>query len=327
MNFNNLNKNNKAHVLITGGCGFIGSHIVKNLIMLGIEKITVIDSLKYGSINNITDILDKITFVQSTLGHEISSQLETIFKNVDYVIHLAAEKHNQSKDSPHILFDSNINGTYNVLKLAAQNHVKKIVFSSSLYVYGRKSLPPYVESEALFPTTPYGISKLCGEHFCRFFSAQYGLKFTILRYLFAYGPNQFAQMGYKSVIVKNFERILRNENPIVFGDGQQALDYIYVEDVARMTIQCLFDDQTNNVLNVGSGKPITVNELTDKMINISGKPLVKQFGLKDETHNSIRVANTDRLTQYGFNPQVELEEGLKRTYSWMQKKQQTQHTS
>jgi UDP-glucose 4-epimerase len=125
-------------------------------------------------------------------------------------------------------------------------------------------------------------------------------------------------MGYKSVIIRNFERILRGENPVVFGDGEQKLDYIYVDDVVAITIRALESAHTNEIFNVGTSIPVSINQLTDKMIALSQKPLQKTYGDRDLTHGSFRVSNTTKIyKELGFQPEVTLEEGLAKTYKWM----------
>ena len=308
-----------SRVLVTGGCGFIGSHLVRRLLGMGVERITVLDSLDYGNPANLSDVTGRIQIVKHRIGGPADEEmLPRILSGVDYLFHLAAEKHNQAIDDPLRVIQANIVGTFRLFAEAARQKIRKIVFSSSLYAYGRMKGPPMEETEVPQPGTVYGISKLTGEHFLRHVHEIHGLPFVTLRYFFVYGPQQFSGMGYKSVIIRNFERILRGENPVVFGDGEQKLDYIYVDDVVAITIRALESAHTNEIFNVGTSIPVSINQLTDKMIALSQKPLQKTYGDRDLTHGSFRVSNTTKIyKELGFQPEVTLEEGLAKTYKWM----------
>lgn len=314
----NENKLAGSHVMVTGGCGFIGSNLVERLIKLDVGKITVLDSLEYGSKKNLGPSERHVDIIKHQLGKTSDKKVSKILKDVDYLFHLAAEKHNQSINRPRKVLESNIDGTYNLFEAAARSGVKKVIYSSSLYVYGRRNSPPMIESEIPKPKTIYGISKLVGEHFLAHFHKKYGLKYNVLRYFFVYGPKQYSGTGYKSVIVKNFERIIKNKPPIIFGDGKQILDYIYVDDVVTATILAMKSSLSNEIFNVGSSIPTTIYHLTDTMLKISGKSLNKIYEAPDETLGSFRVANIEKIAKLlGFRPKVSLEDGLEKTYEWM----------
>jgi UDP-glucose 4-epimerase len=307
-----------SHVLVTGGCGFIGSHLVKRLKELSVGRITIIDSLKYGNIANLAEESRNTKIIKHRIDDNSKDILYEALYGIDYLFHLAAEKHNQSIDNPEDVVKSNINGTFNLYEAAADNRVKKVVYSSSLYAYGRMSSPNMNESELPAPKTIYGISKLAGELFLAYYLEKHNLKYNVLRYFFAYGPQQFSGTGYKSVIVKNFERILKNEPPIIFGDGQQVLDYIYIDDVIDATVTALESDCYGEVFNVGSSIPTSIEGLTDMMLTVSGKSLEKIYNPPDETKDTYRVADISKIKEIlNFQPTVSLEEGLSRTYKWI----------
>lgn len=314
------NKLKGSNILVTGGCGFIGSHLARKLANLGVGKITIIDSLEYGKKENLENLLNQVEVVKYWIGSRDDAVLAEKLKGVDYLFHLAAEKHNQSVDNPFKILESNVNGTLRLFELASQKNVKKVFFSSSLYVYGygRGENVPFDESRTPSPVTVYGISKLAGEQFLKYCYEKYNLRSAILRFFFVYGPRQFSGTGYKSVIIKNFERMLCGENPMIFGNGEQSLDYIFVDDIVDGIIKSVESDYNNETFNIGNAIPVTINHLTDVMLGISKGNFNRTYGPADITHNTFRVADTSKIEKMlGFKPTISLEEGLRRTYNWM----------
>lgn len=306
------------HVLVTGGGGFIGSHLVDGLLARGAARVTILDSMKYANVAHQAQAGDRVRVVPFALGTDPAARLEGLCQGVDLLFHLAAEKHNQSLPDPQHLLAANINGTYELYEAAGKAGVKKLVFSSSLYAYGRVSGPPMVETEVVQPWTLYGISKHTGEHLAAHARSKYGLPYVVLRYFFVYGPRQFPGMGYKSVIVSNFERLRRGEAPTIFGDGQQALDYVYVDDVVTATVAAMESDLDGEVLNVGSSQATSIVDLTKTMIDVSGQRATPVFGPADWTQGSCRVGDTAKIrARLGWQPKVDLREGLSRTYAWL----------
>jgi len=308
-------------VAVTGGAGFIGSHLVAALLKAGVKRVHVIDSFEYGDPRNIEFGPAEVEVTKLTLGAGVRDELLPRFENVDYLFHLAAEKHNQSIDNPLKVIDSNISGAYEVLAAACQAGVRKVVFTSSLYAYGRMSGPPFVETELPRPKTVYGISKLAGEHLCSFFQAKRGLQCVSLRYMFVYGPKQFACQGYKSVIVKNFDRLLKGEPPVINGDGRQVLDYIFVEDVVELTMRAMVMPISSEIVNICSGCGISVLSLTDLMQQAAETAYDPVFAAPDSTHGSSRVGDPSRmLSMLQYQPAVPIESGLRITLRWMRER-------
>lgn len=305
-------------MVVTGGAGFIGSHLVSELVRRGAARVVVIDSLRYGDAANLAGLGDSVQIVRHTLGHDAPEELAPALDGAHFLFHLAAEKHNQSKGDPPRVYRSNIEGTHVLCELACRAGVKKIVFTSSLYAYGRRRGEPFVESELPQPRTVYGITKLAGEHIVAHLAERAGIGHVVLRYLFVYGPKQFAGMGYKSVIVKSFERILRGEPPAVYGDGQQELDYVYVDDAVEATIRAMEHDVSGEVVNVGSGIGTSVDALIDRMLAVSGSSAGKVYEPPDFTAGTCRVANVEKAARLlGFRAGVSLNDGLERTYEWI----------
>ena len=306
------------HVLVTGGAGFIGSHLVDALLARGARRVTIVDSMRFANEHHAGHARDRVEVIRHALGLEPFERLAPALAGVDCLFHLAAEKHNQSLATPEQLLAANVTGTYALFDGAARAGVRKLVFSSSLYAYGRVAGPPLVETELSPPWSLYGISKLTGEHLAGHVRRQHGIAAVSLRYFFVYGPRQFPGTGYKSVIVSNFERLRRGEAPVIFGDGEQALDYVYVDDVVAASIDAMESDLDGEVVNLGSGEATTINALTRAMIDVSGRALAPAHGPADWTAGSSRVADVAKARRLlAWRPTVPLGEGLRRTYEWI----------
>lgn len=308
-----------SSVLVTGGAGFIGSHLVERLLALDVNRVVVIDSLAFGSEKNFSSGDARVTLTSVDIGSSTVHDLLPAFKGVDFVFHLAAEKHNASIGNPNKMLASNVQGTLNVLEASVQQGVKKVVFTSSLYAYGRIAGAPFREDEVVCPSTVYGISKVAGENLTAMYASK--IETNTLRYLFVYGPRQWANAGYKSVIVKNFERMLRGAAPVIFGDGEQALDYIYVSDAIDATIRAMTHAKNGAVFNVGSGVATSVRSLTDVMKRVAESTTDASNEPPDWTAGSYRVGDITKIKrELGWEPSVSLEVGLRHTFTWMKER-------
>lgn len=305
-------------VAVTGGAGFIGCHLVARLLKAEAKLVKIIDSFEYGDLQNVDFSSGKVQAVTLRLAAGTREQLVPHLHGVDYLFHLAAEKHNQSIDNPLKVIDSNIAGTYELLAAARDCGVKKVVFTSSLYAYGRMTGPPFVETELPRPETVYGLSKLGGENLCHYFQVKFGLPSVSLRYLFVYGPKQFARSGYKSVIVKNFQRLVEGLPPVINGDGRQMLDYIFVDDVVELTLRAMVMPIVDTVVNICSGRGLSVLELTELMQHVGQTSYAPVFAPPDVTHGSSRIGDAARMhALLQYQPAVSLKAGLRATLEWM----------
>jgi UDP-glucose 4-epimerase len=305
-------RSSARRALVTGAAGFIGSHLVTRLSAAGCH-VTGIDNERSGDWSRISVPCVRI---ERDLAAMDTAELATRTAGVDVCFHLAAEKHNSSRSTPQRVIDVNISATRRLLEAAAISRVGKIVFTSSLYAYGSLGPAAMSEGDVPVPTTVYGTSKLAGEHLVRTEASSAGLHWSVARLFFVYGPGQYAEGGYKSVIVGNFERLLRDEPPIIYGDGKQALDYVYIDDVVGALLMLAEPDHNGLVCNVGTGRAVSVGELTEIMLTISGRDLEPLMCPPDWTAGSLRVADTKLAREtLGWTATTTIEEGLKRVWA------------
>lgn len=245
------------NILITGGLGFIGSHITNKLIEN--NEITIIDNLSTGKLDYLNNPNhENLTLIKKDLN---SLDLTANLKNIDYVFHLAAMASVPlSVKNPISCHMENVTTTVNLLNACVENNIKKIVFSSSSAVYGNNTNMPLKENETPSPTSPYAASKASCELYLKSFYESYGLNYTALRYFNVFGPKQDKNSPYAAVIPNFINAILENKQPVIYGDGEQTRDFVYVGDVANANINAVQSD-FNGIVNVASGKRITINQL------------------------------------------------------------------
>lgn len=312
---------NHKKIVVTGGYGFIGAALITRLLELGVREVVLIDHMRFGSQDRLRED-ERITFHHLDLSCVTQDTLETVIQGSDALFHLAAEKHNQSKHDLERVYSANIQGTYRLFHAAQVIGIRKIVFSSSLYVYGASGQTAFAETMIPSPHTLYGVSKRFGEECGQYLYQKFKMDFVALRYFFVYGPGQYHGTGYKSVIVKNFERLISGRPPIIRGDGNQRLDYIYIDDIVQNTLKAMSEPTVTNVcLNLGNEYALTINELTEKMILISGLDIAPFYEPKDETHETCRLSDCSLARDIlGFTPMVTIDDGLRRTYNWIKHK-------
>ncbi|MFQ5572332.1 MAG: NAD-dependent epimerase/dehydratase family protein, partial [Rhodothermales bacterium] len=235
----------------------------------------------------------------------------------DYVIHLAALWLLQCHEYPRAAFDVNIQGTFNVLEACRDHGVKRLVYSSSASVYGDAVEIPMQETHPFNNRTFYGATKIAGEAMCRAFNDRYGLSYAGLRYMNVYGARQDYKGTYTSVIMKILDRIDRGVSPIVYGDGSQSYDFIYVTDVAQANLCALKSDADDQFYNVGSGTRTSIKTLCEKLIELTGSELPIQYEPAGQTFVTNRVGATEKAERdLGFSATLDLEEGLRRLIEW-----------
>ena len=245
------------NILITGGAGFIGSHIADEL--MENNNITIVDNLSTGNMKNLkTPEHENLTFVEADIRN---TDLDELTSDIDYIFHLAAMASVPlSVEKPEECNDVNVNATVRLLKSAADNDVKKVVFSSSSAVYGENRNMPLKETEPLMPTSPYAASKASCEVYLKSFYESYGLNYTALRYFNVFGPKQDKNSQYAAVIPNFISALLEGQQAEIYGDGEQTRDFVYVKDIVRANIAAGKSDY-NGVVNIASGEKLTINRL------------------------------------------------------------------
>lgn len=299
-------------VLVTGGAGFIGSHTVDLLLEEG-HKVSVIDDLSNGKLEN----LDKrVSFHRADITE---NNLNAIFKKEKPVaiIHLAAQI-NLRKSFENPVFDAKVNilGTMNILEMSAKYGIRKIVYSSSAAVYGSPKYLPIDEKHPANPESPYGLSKYAAERFILSFCRKNEMDYTILRYGNVYGPRQ-DPLGEAGVISIFIEKLLKRENPEIFGDGNQTRDFVFVKDVALANLFALKQGK-NEIFNVGSGKETSINQIFENVQKLTG---TKFYPVHTEPKKEVRrmAFEISKIKKEGWKPKTMLEDGLKETVNFFRK--------
>lgn len=312
-------------VLVIGGAGFIGGFVVQALLKTDVLEIIIFDNFARGKLENLADCLKDPRCKIFPYGGDIREIdiLDKAFTGVDYVFHLAAMWLLHCKDFPRTAFDVNIAGTFNVLEACVKHNVKKLIYSSSASVYGDAVTVPMQESHPFNNKNFYGATKISGEAMCTAFHDRYGLEVIGLRYMNVYGPGQDQHAVYSGVIPVMLNKIDQGEAPVVNGDGSQAYDFIYVEDVARANIAALQSAVGHGFYNIGTGVQTTIRQLCDLILKLKNSNLsvvYKPYNAEDARQlvknriGSIEKARDELDFQYHFT----LEDGLKKLIDWRQ---------
>ncbi len=306
-------------ILVVGGAGFIGSHVVDELRKEDVREIVIYDNFCRGRKENLEIALKDPRVKVYEIGGDICQTdiLDSAVKGMDYVVHLAALWLLQCYEYPRAAFDVNIRGTFNVLEASIRHNVKKLIYSSSASVYGDALEIPMTEEHPFNNKTFYGATKIAGEQMCRAFHHRYGLNYVGLRYMNVYGPRQDYRGAYIAVIMKILDRVDQGLPPIVYGDGSQAYDFIYVSDCAKSNLCALKADATDHFYNIGRGTQTTIKELTEVILEIIRSDLKIQYKPEGTTFVKNRVGCPKKAeTEIGFKAEVGLREGLEKLIEW-----------
>lgn len=312
-----------SKVLVIGGAGFIGSFVVKELLKTDVGKVVIYDNFSRGKLDNIRESLKDSRCTIYKNGGDIRDidLLDDALKGVDYVFHFAAMWLLHCKDFPRTAFHVNIEGTFNVLEACVNNKIKKLVYSSSASVYGDAVEVPMTENHPFNNRNFYGATKIAGEAMCRAFYDRYGLDYVGLRYMNVYGPHQDQNAAYTGVIPIMLNKIDTNEAPIINGDGTQAYDFIYVEDVARFNLMAMDSEKTDEFYNVGTGVQTSIKELCDLILELKKSDLKVMYRpySKEDARRLVKNrigSNAKAKNDLGFIPKYSLREGLLKLIEW-----------
>jgi nucleoside-diphosphate-sugar epimerase len=304
--------------LVTGGAGFIGSHIVEALVARG-GVVRVLDDLSTGSEANLATLAGAIEFVRGDLRNR--ADVQAAMHGVEVVFHQGAiASVPRSIANPVETLEVNVNGTQHVLIAARDAGVRRVVYASSCAVYGDAPGMPLCEDMAPQPLSPYAIHKLAGEYLCRVFTRLYGLETVALRYFNVFGPRQDPASEYAAVVPRFLSAVLARQRPIVFGNGEQARDFVAIEDVVQANLlAAVAPGAVSRVMNVGSGRRVTLNEMLRLIGELRGIVIAPEY--HEPRAGDIRESRADislarRLL--GYEPAVEFREGLARTLRAME---------
>lgn len=307
-----------ATALVTGGAGFIGSHLVDRLAQRG-YSVCVIDDFSNGEIRNLSSHLGKKNFklIKGSVTHPTT--LRAAMSGVNLVFHLAAiVSVARSLTEPKLVGDVNVGGTLAVLEEARRRDVKKIAFASSAAIYGDGARPPLDESCSPVPLSPYGATKVAGEAYCRAFSRSYGIETVSLRYFNVYGSRR-SPGAYSGVMMQFADAVVRSRPMVIFGDGSQCRDFVNVDDVVTATMLAAEKEgTTGEAFNVGTGTKTTILQLANAFLSMTSTKKTKVV-FADPRAGDIKQswANIGRAKRIlGYRPRVRLEEGLKSFMSW-----------
>lgn len=309
-----------ARFLVTGGAGFIGSHVVEILAGEG-NDVRVLDNFSTSARESLACAGSPVELIESDV-RDFNCVVQAA-KGVDCIIHEAAlPSIVRSVEDPLLSNEVNLTGTLNVLTAAKELGVKRLVFASSSSVYGESRTLPKSERLTCKPLSPYGVQKLCGELYCKVFSRNFGVETVILRYFNVFGPRQNPDSRYSAVIPTFIRKMLRAEEPVIFGDGKQTRDFTYVDNVARATVQASnARGVSGRVFNIASGRGVSLNRLVDSINRNLGTHLVPRYNaprpgdIRDSVAD-IRLARR----QLGYQVRVSFEEGLARTIDYFKKR-------
>ena len=306
--------------LVTGGAGFIGSHLVDMLLKEDVTKIVVFDNFIRGGSHNLEQAMKderlELFEVKGDLTH--LDEVIRATQKIDGVFHLASLCLAHCQEYPRSALDVNIVGTYNLLEACVKNNVKRVIFASSSSIYGNAVYSPMDENHPLENRNIYGATKIAGEALFRAFYYKYGLEYLALRFMNVYGPRQDYMGVYVAVIMSIIDRLERGLQPIIHGDGSQAFDFIFVRDICRSLIAAIRSSLSDRCYNISSGKQVSILELCNLIMRIMKKNVLVEFKkVEDKTLVTDRVGSTEKAkAELGFQPEVSLEEGLRQVINW-----------
>ena len=310
---------NGKRLLVVGGAGLIGSHTVEELLTHDVGEVVVYDNFVRGTTENLEDALSDDRMRVFEAGGDIGQTdiFDEAMTGIDGVFHFAALWLLQCHEYPKAAFETNIGGTFNVLDACRRGGVSRLVYSSSASVYGNALTEPMTEEHPFNNDTFYGATKIAGEAMAHAYHKRYGLDYVGLRYMNVYGPRQDYRGAYIAVIMKMLDSIDRGEPLVVYGDGSQAYDFVYVGDCARANVLAMQTDCTDEFFNVGAGTRTTIAELAGMLLELTGSDAGIRYEPEGVTFVTNRIGSTDKARELiSYDAQTSLLDGLKRLIAW-----------
>lgn len=306
-----------SHYIVTGGAGFIGSAIVRLLLREGARKVVVIDNLLTGYEANLAEVRNSIDFQRADIRRY--EEIASLIRGASVVFHQAAiPSVPRSIDDPIPSHETNIDGTFNVLRAAREGNAGRVVYAASSSAYGDTEVLPKVEDMTPHPKSPYALQKLVGEYYCNVFTAVYGLETVALRYFNVYGPRQDPSSPYSGVLSLFMKSLIERRAPTIYGDGEQSRDFTYVEDVAELNLKAACaPNVSGKVYNGGNGGRITLNQAWQLLQKIEGVEIPAVYG--PVRQGDVRDSQADMssvVRDLGHAPRFSFEEGMRRTLEW-----------
>ena len=304
-------------VLVTGGAGFIGSHIASALLKSG-ARVRVLDDLSTGHRENIDEIGREVDFIHGSVADE--DLLAKVLDGVEVVFHEAAiPSVPRSVEAPRQSHIASVDGTFSLLLAARDKNVRRVVYAASSSAYGDQPTLPKSEQMLPDPLSPYAVAKLVGEYYCQVFTRVYGLETVSLRYFNVFGPRQDPGSQYSGVVSRFISALLSGEQPVIYGDGEQSRDFTYIENVVAANLSAAeAKDAAGKVINIANGERITLNQLLAELKELTGNHDVKVKYLEprvgDVRHSLADISLARQLLNY--ESKVDLREGLQRTIDW-----------
>lgn len=318
-----MNQISGARVLITGGAGFIGSFIADQLLDENVEEIILVDNFIRGSRENVRDAMSsgKVKLVEGDIRDR--GLLNSLFHDIDYCFHMAALRINHCAEKPREALEVMFDGTFNVAESCVKRGVKKSIVASSASVYGTASVFPTKEEHHPYNNhTLYGVAKTANEGMFRSFHDMFGLNYNAMRYFNVYGPRMDVYGKYTEVLIRWYHLIKDGKQPLIYGDGKQTMDFVYVEDVARANILALKAEVTDEVFNVASGVESSLEELCWALLEVMGSDLKPKYVPLPDDRRKVevrrRLADIIKAREnIDFVAKVSLKEGLQRLVEWL----------
>lgn len=303
--------------LVTGGAGFIGSHIAAALLAGGM-RVRVLDDLSTGHRENLDEIGGDVDFIQGSVADE--QLLKKAFENVEVIFHEAAiPSVPRSVEAPRNTHVASVDGTFSVLLAARDAGVKRVVYAASSSAYGDQPTLPKSEEMSPQPLSPYAVAKLVGEYYCQVFTRVYGLETVSLRYFNVFGPRQDPGSQYSGVVSRFISSLSSDERPVIYGDGEQSRDFTYIDNVVAANLSAVSAPKAaGKVINVANGQRVTLNELLGELKQLTGKTDVtaeyREPRVGDVRHSLADITMARELL--GYESKVDLRDGLQRTIDW-----------